>query len=133
MDRKELGRLGLSYAITYFTKQGYTVSVPLNDTQWYDLIIEQNGIFKTVQCKATATLDGTIDLRCTGGTCGSVYDMTTNHPIDILFCVDRDFNLFAIQMNDLLYYKKDIKSIKLRTQPTLNKQGFQTHQYLVTL
>ena len=62
MDRKELGRLGLSYAITYFTKQGYTISVPLNDTQWYDLIIECNGVFKTVQCKATATLDGTIDL-----------------------------------------------------------------------
>ena len=59
--------------------------------------------------------------------------MTANHPIDILFCVDRDFNLFAIQMNDLLSYKKDIKSIKLRTQPTLNKQGFQTYKYLVTL
>ena len=133
MDRKELGRLGLSYAITYFTKQGYTVNVPLNDTQWYDLVIEYNNVFQTVQCKATATADGTIDLRCTGGTNGSVYDITTNHPIDILFCIDKDFNLFVIPVSDLLNYKKDIKTIKLRTQPTLNKQGFQTYQYLVSL
>lgn len=33
MDRKQIGRIGLSYAINYFTLQGYTVSVPLNDTQ----------------------------------------------------------------------------------------------------
>jgi hypothetical protein len=32
-------------AIAYFTDKGYTVSTPLNDTQWYDLIIERNGKF----------------------------------------------------------------------------------------
>ncbi len=33
MDRKQLGRLGMSYAIAYYTREGYTISVPLNDTQ----------------------------------------------------------------------------------------------------
>ena len=42
-------------AINYFTCQGYTVSLPLNDTQWYDLVIEKEGILQTVQCKATQT------------------------------------------------------------------------------
>lgn len=42
---KDKGRAGLSMAIAYFGCNGYTISVPLNDTQWYDLIIEKDGIF----------------------------------------------------------------------------------------
>ena len=41
INRKNIGRIGLSMAINYFTCQGYTVSLPLNDTQWYDMIIEK--------------------------------------------------------------------------------------------
>ena len=63
MDRKTTGRIGLSMAINYFTVQGYTISLPINDTQWYDLIVEKNGIFETVQCKATMTEDDSIDFR----------------------------------------------------------------------
>lgn len=33
MTNKQLGRIGLSIAINYFTINGYTVSLPLNDTQ----------------------------------------------------------------------------------------------------
>ena len=33
MDRKQIGRIGLTYAIHYFTLQGYTISLPVNDTQ----------------------------------------------------------------------------------------------------
>lgn len=29
-------------AINYFTINGYTVSLPLNDTQWYDLVVEKD-------------------------------------------------------------------------------------------
>jgi len=39
INRKQIGRIGLSMAINYFTFKGYTVSIPMNDTQWYDLII----------------------------------------------------------------------------------------------
>ena len=67
MSRKQTGRVGLSMAINYFTIKGYTVSLPMNDTQWYDLIIEKDGIFETVQCKATGSLDGKIDFRLTSG------------------------------------------------------------------
>lgn len=31
-NRKLIGRIGLSMAINYFTCQGYTVSLPMNDT-----------------------------------------------------------------------------------------------------
>lgn len=38
---KEKGNSGLAMLIAYFTTNGYTVSIPLNDTQDYDLIIEK--------------------------------------------------------------------------------------------
>lgn len=81
-------------AINYFTCQGYTVSLPMNDTQWYDLIIEKDGKFKTVQCKATQTKTDEISFRSTGGTRGSVYDNLLNHSkLDYLFCVNKDLNM----------------------------------------
>lgn len=38
---KEKGNSGLGVAIAYFSTNGYTVSIPLNDTQDYDLIVEK--------------------------------------------------------------------------------------------
>lgn len=38
---KEKGNSGLGIAIAYFTTHGYTVSIPLNDTQDYDLVVEK--------------------------------------------------------------------------------------------
>ena len=94
INRKSIGRIGLSMAINYFTIMGYTVSLPMNDTQWYDLVIEKDGKFETVQCKATQTKDKTIDFRSTGGTNGGVYDNLLNHSeLDYLFCVDGDLNM----------------------------------------
>ena len=48
LNNKDKGRAGLSLAIAYFGTNGYTVSVPLNDTQWYDLIIEKDNNIETV-------------------------------------------------------------------------------------
>ena len=50
---KEKGNSGLGMAIAYFTTKGYTVSIPLNDTQDYDLVIERWNKLYTVQVKAT--------------------------------------------------------------------------------
>lgn len=130
MSRKQTGRIGLSMAINYFTIQGYTISLPMNDTQWYDLIIEKDGIFETVQCKATETEESTIDFRSTGGTKGSEYDNIHNHKIDYLFCVNKDLNMWLIPVKDLSEVKK---SIRLRTEPTTNGQGFQTYTYKVNI
>lgn len=115
-------------AINYFTIQGYTISLPLNDTQWYDLIIEKNGKFETVQCKATQTENGTIDLRSTGGTKGAVYDNVLNHSkLDWLFCVDKNLNMWLIPLKDI----NTTKTLNLRLKPNKNNQGFQTYQYRV--
>ena len=129
-DRKQTGRIGLSMAINYFTLQGYTVSLPINDTQWYDLIVEKDDKFMTVQCKATATETSEIDFRCTGGTKGRIYDHIFNHPIDIIFCVNKELKAWVIPVKDLKESKVG-NTIRLRTEPTKNNQGFQTHKYLI--
>ena len=49
---KQKENCGLGMAIAYFSTNGYTVSIPLNDTQDYDLIVEKNGILQRVQVKA---------------------------------------------------------------------------------
>lgn len=67
-NNQQKGNAGLSLAIGYFGSNGYTVSVPLNDTQWYDLVIEKDGVFQTVQCKFTSSKTGEINLKSAGGT-----------------------------------------------------------------
>ena len=128
INRKNIGRIGLSMAINYFTCKGYTVSIPMNDTQWYDIVIEKDGKFETVQCKATSTESKTIDFRSTGGTKGTAYDNLLNHSeLDYLFCVDSDFNMWLIPIKEIT----TTKQVTLRTEPTKNGQGFQTHKYRV--
>lgn len=130
-SNKDKGRAGLGLAINYFSLQGYTVSIPLNDTQWYDLIIEKDGIFQTVQCKFTASKDNSISLRSTGGTKGKEYDNIRNHnQLDLIFCADKNLNLFVIPFNDL-YEAGNVSSFRLRT--TSPTQGFDSSKYQVQL
>lgn len=129
---KDKGRAGMALALAYFGANGYTVSIPLNDTQWYDLIIEKNGVFQTVQCKFTASKNKEISLRSTGGTKGTAYDSVLDHPLDLLFCADDEQNLFVIPMQDLIDAGNK-KSLALRTAPTVNRQGFNTYKYLVRI
>ena len=127
---KQKGNAGMALAIAYFGTNGYTVSIPLNDTQWYDLIVEKDGIFQTVQCKFTASKANEISLRSKGGTNGTVYDNVLNHSLDLLFCADKDLNMFVIPMKDLREAGNSNR-IVLRTSQNMNNQGFNTYKYLV--
>ena len=127
-NNKDKGRAGLSLAIAYFGSNGYTVSLPINDTQWYDLIVEKDGIFQTVQCKATS--GEIIDFRSTGGTNGGVYDNILNHSeLDYLFCVNGELDMWLIPIKDIT----TTIQVTLRKEPTKNGQGFQTYKYRVQI
>ena len=120
LTNREKGRIGLSMAINYFTIHGYTVSLPLNDTQWYDMVVEKDNHFYTIQCKCTTTEDDTIALKSCGGTNGSIYDNVINHPeLDYLFCVNKDFNCWLIPVKDIIN-AGNTKEIKLRTELAKN-------------
>ena len=121
MTNREIGRVGLSMAINYFTIQGYTVSLPLNDTQWYDMVVEKDKHFYTVQCKATMTEDDTIYLRSCGGTNGKVYDNIINHPeLDYVFAVNKNLESWLIPVSAIIK-SGNTKGIQLRT--TLNSKA----------
>lgn len=132
---KDKGRAGLSAAIAYFGMNGYTVCIPLNDTQDYDLIIEKDNIFQKVQCKATGSANGAIDFRLTSGkldgkTLGNLLDTT----IDILFCLNQNGTMFCIPFKDILE-SENKSSIKLREEPLSkygNKKFLDTSKYIVT-
>lgn len=114
LTNKDRGRIGLSMAINYFTIQGYTISLPLNDTQWYDMVVEKDNHFYTVQCKCTNTEDDTISLRSSGGTKGIVYDNIINHPeLDYVFCVNKDLKCWLIP-NSVIIESGNTKTIQLR-------------------
>lgn len=129
---KDKGRAGMSMAIAYFGSNGYTVSIPLNDTQWYDFIVEKEGVFQTVQCKATDSTNNAISLKSCGGSKGTEYDNVLNHNVDILFCLDGEQNMFVIPVQDIRN-SGNIKQIVLRTEPNkyANIGTFHTASYLV--
>jgi hypothetical protein len=53
MNTKLQGNIGLGQAIAYFTRLGYIVSLPLNDSQKYDLIVDDGSSLKRVSVKTS--------------------------------------------------------------------------------
>lgn len=135
---KDKGRAGLSMAIAYFGSNGYSVNIPLNDTQWYDLIIEKDGEFKTVQCKATGSADGKIDLRTKigrGDNIGKVSYTLVDTKVDLLFCLNQNQNMYCIPADEIRK-SGNINSITLKEEPLskfANKNCIDTYKYIVNL
>lgn len=132
---KDKGRAGMALGIAWFGANGYTVNVPLNDTQWYDFVVEKDGKFYTVQCKATGSQDNSIALKSFGGTNGSAYDSVLNHPVDYLFCLDKEQHMFVIPMEDLRA-AGNTRTIALRIEAPskcATNVKIDTSKYLVTL
>ena len=102
---KEKGRSSLGIAIGYFSINGYTVSIPLNDTQDYDLIIEKDGKIETVQVKSTdcKTKYGVyqVALKSSGGTKGKSYKTVVDTKVDKLVIITKELNIYIIPIKDI--------------------------------
>ena len=100
---KEKGNTSLGMAIAYYTSKGNIVSIPLNDTQDYDLIIDNNNILKKVQVKSTGckTKYGNyqVALKSCGGTKGTTYKTVVETNIDEVFIVTEDIEFYIIPIN----------------------------------
>ena len=97
---KEKGNTGLGIAIAYFSSNGYTVSIPLNDTQDYDLIIDKDNTISKVQVKSTSCKTKydvyQVALKSCGGTKGKTYKTIINTKVDFLFVVTDKLDIFLI-------------------------------------
>ena len=51
MNTKEKGDIAVAFAIQHFVSGGYEVCLPLGDKRSYDLVIEKNNTFQSVQIK----------------------------------------------------------------------------------
>lgn len=97
---KEKGNSGIRLAIAYFTTNGYIVSIPLNDTQDYDLIVDKNNILKRVQVKSTGckTKYGNyqVALKSCGGTKGKTYKTIIETEVELIFIVTESKRMYLI-------------------------------------
>lgn len=97
---KDKGRTGLALAIGYFGSHGYTVSIPLNDTQDYDLLVDDGNQILKISVKATAQIASSgvsiVSLRNTGGTKGTVYGREVDKNIDFVFVVNNKSEMWLL-------------------------------------
>ena len=102
---KDKGNSSLGIAIAYYASNGYTVSIPLNDTQDYDLIVDRDNLIKRVQVKSTGckTKYGSyqVALKSCGGTKGETYKTVIDTNIDELFIVTEDIGLYILPIEEL--------------------------------
>lgn len=89
---KDKGRAGLAAAIGYFGMHGYTVSIPLNDTQDYDLLVDNGENILKISIKATSQRSqygvSIVSLRNMGGTNGTVYGREKDKNNDYVFVIN---------------------------------------------
>ena len=95
------GNLGLGKAIEYFTSQGIPVSIPLNDTQKYDLIVDIEGSLKRISVKTSRNKSGygtySVQLRNCGGSSGkSKVRPFDNKSCDFIFVLTGEDKTYLI-------------------------------------
>lgn len=105
MTNKQRENCGLGIAIGYFSTNGYTVSIPLNDTQDYDLLIDKDNKIKSVQVKYTTckTKYGNyqVALKSCGGTKGTTYKTVVDTNVDFLFIATNQLDMYLIPKEEV--------------------------------
>lgn len=106
------GNKGLSIAIAYFGSNDYIVSVPLTDTQDYDLIVD-NGKLQKVQVKYVEYKNKAnhyaVGLRVISGSTGKVVKNAVDCVYDLLFVACSNKAMYLIPKSDI----KNVNSITI--------------------
>ena len=102
---KEKGNSSLGIAIAYYSSNGYTVSIPLNDTQDYDLIVDKDSILRKVQVKSSSckTKYGNyqVALKSCGGTKGRTYKTVIETNVDEIFILLENLEMYVIPIKEI--------------------------------
>lgn len=101
------GNVGLGSAIAYYTLKGYVVSVPLTDSQEYDLIFDDGNKLNKVQVKTSECLSEyniyKVNLRVCGGnrTGTGKYKKFDNKEVDFVFVLTSSGETYNIPSLDI--------------------------------
>lgn len=102
---KEKGNAALGMAIAYFAANGYIVSIPLNDTQDYDLIVDRKDRMERIQVKSSGckTKYGItqVALKSCGGTKGKTYKTVVDTNIDKIFIVNELGEMYLLPKSEI--------------------------------
>lgn len=100
------GNFGLGVAVAFFTSKGYVVSLPLNDNQDYDLVVD-NGALMKIQVKTTFSKNKSdnykVYLRTIGSSTTGVKSIKyfTECKCDYLFIVTSNGDMYMISKSDV--------------------------------
>ena len=107
MNSRKQGDVGSGYALAYFLTEGYTVSIPMSDSQGYDLVVEKDGKFTRVQSKTSfkKNKNGSyqVELRTISNTRGKHLDIRkpSKNNFDCLFVTDGDGKMYLIPSTEI--------------------------------
>lgn len=60
MNTKEIGERSEGQVLAALLKAGKTILMPFGDNQRYDLVVDEDGVFKRIQCKTGRLKNGVI-------------------------------------------------------------------------
>lgn len=131
MNTNQKGNLALGKAISYFTENDYIVSLPLNDSQCYDLIIEKDGILKTVQVKYTSEQkeNGNFICRLQTKNQNKIFYSLKDTFCDLLFCFCSNGDKFLIPINEIT--NNNIITLFKEKSKYASKNSFDTSKYFL--
>lgn len=107
MNWRKRGDAGVGLAIAYFATRGYTVSIPLTDSQDYDLVADIDGTLSRVQVRTVSCLDHTrkyqVNLVVKGGNRSGtgkikVFDQTR---VELLIVCTDDGSMYCIPSSEI--------------------------------
>jgi hypothetical protein len=106
-NSKKQGDVGHGVAIGWFAQNGYTVCIPLTDSQDYDVVVEKDDGLKKVQVKTTycKTRYGVYQaaLRiCGGNRSGQTIKKFDKTLVDYVFVVTEDGAKYLIPSSDIV-------------------------------
>jgi len=141
---KQRGNAGLSMAIAYFGSNGYIVSLPLNDTQDYDLIADDGEKLLKVQCKSTQQIINkdkgiyTVELSSCGGTKGVRYKTIKDTNVDLVFVLCSDNTMYLIPKDKIVNVRgirlyKHSEDISKYIPKTTRQNVLDTSKYIINI
>lgn len=105
MNTKQKGNIAVGLAIAYYTSEGYTISIPLNDSQDYDLVVDIDGFLNKIQVKYTSEKADSgyykVGLRSISGSSKLSYKTVPDTDIDYLFIVTANKEQYIIPLLDI--------------------------------
>jgi hypothetical protein len=119
-NSKSLGDITQSQVMAALLKRGIKVLLPYGDNSRYDLVVEENGQFRRIQCKTARIVCGAIVFSVASSQYhrgGKRQDYKGQIDAFGVFCPDNE-KVYIIPIDDLAL----VREAKLRLTPPLNSQ-----------